>query len=435
MIIKSLHIENFRCFQQFDIDLDKRLTVIVGVNGAGKTSVLDAAAVFLEAFTKSMTLTDKSYCFPALFSKDIAVGGRDKIIKYQITLDYKSEATQTSDNISHKAVYFEFEQNIPTRADLKIIKGFGDFSDFVTEFRDKPHTNCYGLPIACYYNSSRQIETKTTYKTQSQNAYEKSFEPQIDFSATLSWFIEKDADEARRQRKDQSYTDPELKAIREAVVKVLGNYDEPFVEGTPPKLYISPKNRSDAYTVAQLSDGYRIMLALVMDLARRMAVANGNLPFFQKASVLNSPAIVLIEEIELHLHPVWQQTVLPTLLEIFPRTQFVVTTQSDQVLTSIPSKHIMILNDRQLAHSPEEFEGAESARVLKRIFQVDSRPPNNVYVKKLNKYAELVCADQWDSDEAMKLRNKLEQHFGIGSEPYLKELELHIENRKWEKSL
>jgi len=182
-----------------------------------------------------------------------------------------------------------------------------------------------------------------------------------------------------------------------------------------------------------LSDGYRAMLALVMDLARRMAQARGaDRP--PTESLLNHPAIVLIDEVELHLHPSWQQTVLTTLMEIFTNTQFIVTTHSPQVLTSIPPRHIRVLSDGRAYAVNEQTQGAEASRLLKHVFGVEPRPENLGIVQALKEYSTLVYAEQWGTPEAEELRKKLIEHYGP-DELELMNLELNIENSKWERGL
>ena len=168
-----------------------------------------------------------------------------------------------------------------------------------------------------------------------------------------------------------------------------------------------------------------------MDLSRRMAVANADAAWPEGQTVLHSPGIVLIDEVEQHLHPAWQQTVLPRLMEIFPNVQFIVTTHSPQVLTSVEAKHIRVLGGGDAVYAaPQGTWGAEASRLLKRIFGVDNRPPSRA-TDELNRYADLVYADQWDGDEARRLRDLLDERYG-GEEPFLTRLDLYIANRKWE---
>jgi predicted ATP-binding protein involved in virulence len=201
----------------------------------------------------------------------------------------------------------------------------------------------------------------------------------------------------------------------------------------PPELVVFEKGTNTRYKVSQLSDGYRGMLALVMDLARRMAIVHASAPN-QDESILSMPAIVLIDEIEMHLHSSWQQSVLTTLLDIFPNTQFIVTTHSPQVLTSIEPQNIRLLRDGKACAVDTQTKGADGGRLMDSILGVNPRPQNLDVVRELNEYADLVYDEKWDTERAKTLYNKLVDHFGC-DEPMLKELELHIENSKWELGL
>jgi predicted ATP-binding protein involved in virulence len=268
-------------------------------------------------------------------------------------------------------------------------------------------------------------------------AYENSFNRTIDFTSTISWFDKADADEARTMRDSGTKDElPELAAVREALSKaLLGQYERPRMIGNPPELIVYQKETQQAYKVSQLSDGYRSMLALVMDLARRMAQSGSEANTKStEGSFLKKSAIVLIDEVELHLHPSWQQTVLTTLMDIFPNTQFIVTTHSPQILTSIPPKHIRILNDGKAYTYSEQTQGVEASRLLKRVFGVDPRPVNLDIVKALNEYRDLVYTERWDTPRAQELKHILDDHFG-NDDIELMDMEVHVENSKWENTL
>lgn len=144
--------------------------------------------------------------------------------------------------------------------------------------------------------------------------------------------------------------------------------------------------------------------------------------------------VILIDEVDMHLHPQWQQNVLGSLAKAFPSLQFVVTTHSPQVLTTVASKSIRVIKEGELFAAPKGSQGAEASRLLKSIFDVDVRPPLEKNTQDLEEYAQLVYADKWTSDRAVELRQMLDEVFG-NEEPKLTELDLHIENREWEQSL
>ena len=159
-----------------------------------------------------------------------------------------------------------------------------------------------------------------------------------------------------------------------------------------------------------LSGGYRIMLALAADLARRMAQGNPHLE-----NPLNAEAIVLIDEVELHLHPLWQQRVLDDLVRTFPNTQFIVSTHSPQVLSTVKAEQIVHLyreDDEVLAEIPSAATlatyGAKAGDVLASVMGVEERPPDNPFKKTLDAYVKLIGEGQGESPEALEYRLQLE---------------------------
>jgi predicted ATP-binding protein involved in virulence len=177
----------------------------------------------------------------------------------------------------------------------------------------------------------------------------------------------------------------------------------------------------------QLSDGYRNLLALVLDFARRLAQAHPNWP-----NPLEAPGILLIDEIELHLHPKWQQTVIPNLRAAFPNTQIIAATHSPEVLTTVRRENIHLLgSDHALEQMPADVGtfGAESSRVLQEVFAAYPRPQQIETVQQLDEYLALVESRQQDSDRGRELRAALESALGR-SDPDLLRADVRISQLK-----
>ena len=138
-----------------------------------------------------------------------------------------------------------------------------------------------------------------------------------------------------------------------------------------------------------------------------MAVGNSHLD-----DPLSSEAIVLIDEVELHLHPSWQQRILGDLRRTFPNAQFVVSTHSPQVLTTVKPEHVVELareNGRIVAGSAAGWDyGAEAGDVLSAVMGVSERPVND-FTEMLALYRSLLRDDQGESDEALALRQELDK--------------------------
>ena len=149
------------------------------------------------------------------------------------------------------------------------------------------------------------------------------------------------------------------------------------------------------------------MLAVAGDLARRMAQGNPHLD-----DPLLSEAIVLIDEVELHLHPSWQQRVLTDLMRTFPNAQFIVSTHSPQVLTTIEPRRIVRLirqgNGIVAESGVEPTYGAEAGYVLDTVMGVTERPSGNKFVKKLEEYRQLIGDGLGESTLALDIRQQLE---------------------------
>ena len=174
-------------------------------------------------------------------------------------------------------------------------------------------------------------------------ALEGSLTARAKYGQLLQWFRAKEDEELREQRKrrDFSYHQRDLSAVRSAISSMLEGLSEPHIEVPPPRFVVTVKQedgRVHALQIDQLSDGQRAVLALAADLAWRMALGNPHLE-----DPLSSEAIVLIDEVELHLHPSWQQRILNDLQRTFRNAQFIVTTHSPQVLTTVEPKHIVEL--------------------------------------------------------------------------------------------
>ena len=180
--------------------------------------------------------------------------------------------------------------------------------------------------------------------------------------------------------------------------------------------------------ISQLSDGIRSMIAMAADIAHRAVRLNS---FLGLEAVVKTPGIVLIDEVELHLHPAWQQVALDNLLATFPGIQFIVTTHSPQVISSVPDGCIRIIDNGQVFTAPKGTQGAEASRILKRIFGTELRPPENENTKLLNAYMDAVFADKWAEPEVLSMRQRLDEIFS-DEEPELTRADLYIENRQWE---
>ena len=184
-------------------------------------------------------------------------------------------------------------------------------------------------------------------------------------------------------------------------VKVQYNLDTKEID----VIYKDLKENYARIPMTQLSDGYRCTISLIADIAYRMAILN---PQLLDHVLEETEGIVLIDEVDLHLHPSWQQRILKDLLSIFPKVQFIVTTHAPAVINSVDSDSLIILKDDEAITAPDETYGKDVNTILREIMEVSERPQD---IKKLfGEFYELLDAE--DYAEAEKKVNSLEKVLG-----------------------
>jgi hypothetical protein len=203
-----------------------------------------------------------------------------------------------------------------------------------------------------------------------------------------------------------------LDALREVVTSLVPEFSNLRIQEHPRLGFVVDK-RGQPFYLHQLSDGERGLLALVFDLTRRLAIANPE----RDDPIAEGVALVLIDEIELHLHPKWQRNVLPRLCDTFKACQFVVTTHSPLVLGEVPARCVRFLefvDGKVNVFTPSEAYGMDANRILQEFMGAPVR--NRQVEEELTKLFELI--DDENFDHARDAISRLEEKLGT-TEPEL----------------
>jgi predicted ATP-binding protein involved in virulence len=443
MKINEIYLRDFRCFKEIEITFDQSLTVIVGENGAGKTAILDAIAVaFGRLLTKlpklkGITLKEgdlrimdnnKPAAFAQYFIK--AANYEDQAVRWG-TVKTRDSSSKTRTEILTNSSKFE-------------VTGFKEIDAYANQLIDSENADePYIMPVVVYYGTNRAILEEVKRRRNFKNEFTRfesldaSLNSVSQFKGAFEWFNVMEDLERREQTEQRNFdhTLPELETVRTSIESMLIGFSNPRTEVKPLRFVIDRKLENGAtrtYRITQLSDGYRVMLGLAMDLARRMAQANppkeiyiDNQKTFSKP--LDASGIVLIDEIDLHLHPLWQQRVIADLRRTFPNIQFVVTTHSPQVLTTVASESIRVIRHEtqengdmlSTALPPKmQSKGTTSADVMAEIQHVDP-VPNIDEAHWLTNYKKLIVQNEHDSDDGEALKEKILNHFGESHQEWL----------------
>ena len=419
MKLKSVTIENYRAIENLVLPLDQKLTVLHGDNGHGKTSVLSAITVGLGAtepleiyLREAIDFSEEDWRegagFPRVCVTDID-GNTGERQGEEETDEQEEETDEQEEETDEQEKARRIARTRITRTRIDAIR--------------RLDTSEEDMPVVAFYGTDRMLSDIPDWvlshrvspsRLSRHAALQGALSARTDFEGLLTWFYFKENEELRerRERRDFDYQLKDVSVIRDAISSMLPEVFDPRIELNPLRFVVSHKSeegRVETLSLNQLSGGYRIVLALATDLARRMAQGNPHLD-----NPLQSEAIVLIDEIELHLHPAWQQRILNDLMRTFPNAQFIVSTHSPQVLTTVEPKHIIVElyrdDDNIATGAPAGATyGAEAGDVLAAVMHVSERPPDNKFTEALDQYRRLVSEGKGETKEALKLRRKLEK--------------------------
>ncbi len=403
MKISSVHIENFRAIKAMDLPLDPRLTVLHGNNAHGKTSVLAAIAVGLGVMPTLLARRG------GINFKDSDIRGEDQCAAVRLT----TTTGLTWERTSYGSKSWFERLGVGRASDTSQLTNW--LSEVQAKIKDGATP---ALPVFALYDTERAVfsipSRRRDFKSEFRrlDTYQDALVARASFKSLFEWFHAKENEELRLkdEQKDFNVRLPELNAVRGAIEGMMPDVHDPHIETHPLQFVVrrdGPDRRPEKLALSQLSGGYRIVLGLAADLARRMAQTNPHL-----ADPLISEAIVLIDEIELHLHPEWQQRILEDLMRTFPGTQFIVSTHSPQVLTTVRPENIIHLRAAANGAVAEQASGptygARSGDVLEGEMGVQERP-RNPFTEKLHHYQDLIAAGDGEGQEALKVRGELEK--------------------------
>lgn len=373
MRIDQLDLANFRGFEALHLDLHPEFNVIVGINGAGKSSVLDALAVALGGWLVG---------FPGVAKRNI-LREEGRLVRREVGgvvgLEWAGAAVVAAEGVWYThPIQWTRELRSPegrtTTGGLGAMKALSEEAQ-----RHVSKGTGIELPVIAYYGTGRlwiqkrEGEQRASGLASRLQGYDACLEPASDaklLARWMRWREEIRLQQIARGTPPTAAEDPHLEAVQAAARSCIEGARLVYYDFAHDEIRVDLEDgRTLPFT--DLSDGYRNLIAVAADIAWRAVRLN---PQFGREAPERVAGVVLIDEVDLHLHPAWQRRVIGDLRRTFPRIQFVVTTHSPQVLSTAKAEWVRVLVPGQPPARIPYAQGRDSNTLLEDVFGVPERP-------------------------------------------------------------
>jgi predicted ATP-binding protein involved in virulence len=344
MRIKSIGITNFKGIEKLNLEfkLQSNITLIIGENGSGKTSILDALSIALGTF---LIKTGSSFGISGQKSRPLFNHEVKRIMYNSENIEFENVMLFGLFDFEGEEIEFcrdkqSYNKNLNIKYSKKLTdKGF----ELIKKLKEP-----INLPVIAYHSTGRLWgEIKTEYKSAGSrlDGYYACLDPRNIKQKFLSWF--------------KTYEDNVLKfdvnkdlyyAFTESIISMIPEWEKIHYNWKLNDLVGFNKSTKEWETFSTLSDGYKSILSLAADISYRAIILN---PHLGKEAVKLSKGIVLIDEIDLHLHPKWQKSIISDLKKTFPNIQFVLTTHSPFIIQSVSENELINLENDKTILTPK----------------------------------------------------------------------------------
>ena len=402
MFLKNIRISNFKSIEDTKIEFEKGFNIIIGDNGVGKTSILEAISVALGGFLVGLdNVNTKHFTKDEIRCESEILGQGSYNIKYITPIQVDSEIELDNEDYKWTRKKSSIKSSRSTVEPRDICKKAGSLSNDSKAI----------LPLLNYQSVARMWAQK---REKSENIFKKDnfsrnagyidcLSQESNVKLLLNWC---------RRMEQISWQEDQKIAEYEAVKNSLAKFMSIMNDETVSRVLYDKKREELMYKegdkilpIGYLSAGYQSLIWMVLEIAYRMAVLNPNL----LENVANkTDGIVLIDELDLHLHPKWQWKVIEALKSTFPKVQFIATTHSPIILASCKGERVISINSNMGISYRKSSYGLQVNDVL-----VSCQDSNNIAFEikeELNKFYK--CIENREYDEAREILNDLNSELG-----------------------
>lgn len=407
MKINSIKIKNFKCFECINLDFDSQFNVLIGDNATGKTSILDAVSFTIGTYfigvrkvtndskielrplkvsekRRVLTNTEINYKLPFCINTDISLNGKE------------FQWSRSTDKVSGGSTTYK-------EANEFINEAIALCSHMSTE------EDITDLPLIAYYGTERLFNERAqrnqaTKKTTKTDGYDSALDPRALEERFISWFSQEE-DEVLKFNKDNSL----YNAFVNTISTMVPDWKQIKFSWAHENI-LGQMNDGTWTSFDMLSSGYKSIIRLAGDIAYRAIKLN---PHKGINAVKETQGIVLIDEIDMHLHPTWQKQIVSLLKKAFPKIQFIVTSHSPFIIQSMTKHELIKFNDYKVEATSDNVNLKGLEEIIEDEMDVEEvrrSQKYNLYLKLSEEYFTLVKLNTSNNEEQLNtLKSRLDE--------------------------
>lgn len=415
--MKRIRVENFRCYDDLTVNLKPGVNLLIGDNASGKTTVLKACRYVLSAFFSGYS--DENTRWESPVDDDFSVRIADGMIlpERPIRIFFLPDTTQYAPvpeenallrpGTGEKEYVVQKNSKKNSRSLIGGLEGFRDYARLLVNAADR------ALPLFASFSTEDIHSTRRLDAARFKNYLQKvsfGYYECLNGDGSFPYWLKRLLVLQEGQKNLH-----EITSVRTAVSKALGTggcgiIDDLSIRPNQGKVYyiFSDGREVDA---EHLSDGYRRLVNIITDVAFRCALLNGRL--YGEEAVYNTYGTVLIDEIDMHLHPTLQANVLRGLQRAFPKLQFIVTSHAPMVMTSVKNDERNVVyrlsyEDGKYSLQESDTYGMDASTITDAVLK--QTPREKAVDEQLKELFERI--DAGSEKEARTLLEEMRRHFG-----------------------
>jgi len=407
MKINKLYIKNFRGYDALEVDFQSNFNLIIGDNGSGKTALLEALTVAMSSFFLGI----RNVYAKGIYKNDIRIAAFEYSEEYQFPVEIEACGIINGTELCWSRSLSGIKNRTTSTAAREVSLYAEQLQNAISAGEN------VNLPLLAYYATGRLFdeakETRVKKEEESKvhiasrfRAYDKCLESKSTYKEFHKWFKAKEISRIQRRGEDTA-----MRLVQQAVISNLPDCRYFFYEFDPDKPQGLKVEFNDGRVLpfTYLSDGTRNFFALISDIAYKATTLN---PHLKENALLETEGIILIDELDLHLHPEWQRKIVKALKSTFPKIQFICTTHSPFIIQETEENELLIIHNNRIR---ENNSGVNLS--IEDIAELHQKVENPQWSKKRQELYELAPL-YYDAVRKGTLNDELKEKFLDAVRPF-----------------